>query len=417
MGLGQIARALEAAGAWVARLSMSVTAPIARRARPVLGSVTGTGLLVAASAAVSAIVGIAFGWVEFVFVAITLAAAFVIAAGFAIGRSTYAVSIELNPRRVVAGDRALGRMVVTNSGRRGLLPTRMELPVGEGVADFAIPRLNPGEETEELFAVPTSRRALILAGPAVSVRGDQLGLIRRAMAWTGQIELFVHPQTARLRAHAQGLVRDLEGRATNVITNSDLAFHALRPYEPGDDMRNVHWRTSARTGQIMVRQYQETRRSQLLLLQSAEADQYASDDEFELGVSVMASVACQVIVEDSAVDIAWDGGTLRGRSPMGLLDDSCRMHMVKRVHPSLREFVRRSGARRAVPSLVMIVVGSRVDPGELRSISTLYGNDTEVIALRADVEGEARLSKVGAVTIISVTALGELAPLLDRAGR
>ena len=160
-----------------------------------------------------------------------------------------------------------------------------------------------------------------------------------------------------------------------------------------------------------------TQLNQLLLLQSTEASQYASDDEFELGVSLMASIACQVIVEDSAVDIAWDGGVLRSRSPMGLLDDSCRIHTVRGVYPSLREFVRRSGARLAVPSLVMIVVGSRVDAGQLRSISTLYGSDTEVIALRADLDGEARLSRIGAVTVISVTALRELAPLLDRAGR
>ena len=102
---------------------------------------------------------------------------------------------------------------------------------------------------------------------------------------------------------------------------------------------------------------------------------------------------------------------------MGFLDDSCRIHTVRGVYPSLREFVRRSGARLAVPSLVMIVVGSRVDAGQLRSISTLYGSDTEVIALRADLDGEARLSRIGAVTVISVTALRELAPLLDRAGR
>jgi Protein of unknown function DUF58 len=417
LGLGQLARV----GGTTVRTLVHIASPLAVRvgtvARPILGTVTTTGWLIAAVAVAAAAVGLLLGWAELLFLAITLAAAVLIAAGFAIGRSTYAVTIELNPRRVVAGDRALGRMVVANSGRRSLLPTRMELPVGAGVAEFTIPRLSPAEETEELFAVPTSKRALILAGPAVSVRGDQLGLVRRTQSWTDQIELFVHPKTARLRARAHGLVRDLEGQSTTVITNSDLAFHALRPYEPGDDMRHVHWRTSARTGQIMVRQYQETRRSQLLLLQSAESAHYASEDEFELAVSMMASVACQVITEDSAINVAWDRGPLRSRTPMALLDDSCRIERVRGVHPSLREFARRSGARLAVPSLVMIVVGSLADAGELRSISTLFGNDTEVIALRADVGAEARLSKVGAVTVATVTVLRELAPLLERAAQ
>ena len=120
-------------------------------------------------------------------------------------------------------------------------------------------------EREELFQVPTHRRAVIIAGPARSVRGDQLGLLRRSVEWSEPVELFVHPKTVRLHATAAGLVRDLEGQVSNRITNNDLAFHALRPYVPGDDRRYVHWRTSARIGQLMVRQFQETRRSQIVL--------------------------------------------------------------------------------------------------------------------------------------------------------
>jgi hypothetical protein len=417
IALGQLARAVRGAGAAAVRPLHPLAARAWTVVGPVVSAVSPLGWIVVAGAIVSAAVAVVFQWAEFTFLAITLGAAFLIAIGFAVGRATYAVTIELNPRRVVAGERALGRMLVVNSGRRALLPTRMELPVGQGVAEFTIPRLAPGAESEELFAVPTQRRALILAGPAVSVRGDQLGLLRRTMAWSEQIELFVHPPTARLRASAHGLVRDLEGQATNVITNSDLAFHALRPYEPGDDMRNVHWRTSARTGQLMVRQYQETRRSQLLLLHAAEQSHYASDDEFELAVSLMASVAVHVIVEDSAIDIAWEGGPLRSRSPMSLLDDSCRIEPVRRRYPTLRDFARQAGARLAPPSVVMVVVGSGADPAQLRSMSTLYGNDTEMIAIRADTAGEARLSKVGAVTVATVARLRELGPLLERAGR
>ncbi len=166
-----------------------------------------------------------------------LLAAAVLSAFFLFGRASYGVEIELNPRRVVVGDRAMGRMVVTNTGGRNLPPTRMELPVGKGLAEFQLPAMKPKDEQEELFAVPTNRRAVIVAGPAESVRGDQLGLLRRALRWADPVELFVHPRTARIAASAAGLVRDLEGQVSKKITNNDIAFHALRPYVPGDDRR------------------------------------------------------------------------------------------------------------------------------------------------------------------------------------
>ncbi|MEV8215102.1 DUF58 domain-containing protein [Leifsonia sp. NPDC077715] len=390
---------------------------IGARVRPVVGVVSTLGWIVLASAVVSIVLAVWLGWAEFAFIAATLVAAVVIATAFVFGRSTYRVGIELNPRRVVAGDRALGRLTVANSGTRPVLPTRMELPVGEGQADFTIPRLAPGAETEELFAVPTARRALILAGPAISVRGDQLGLLRRTNQWTDQIELFVHPKTVRLAATARGLVRDLEGQTTKVITDSDLAFHALRTYEPGDDIRNVHWRTSARTGQLMVRQYQETRRSQLLLAFDAERPHFASDEEFELGVSVMASIGCQVIREETEIDAVWQGGPMRVATPTALLDDSCRIQPVEGAHPSIREFLRQATLRLAAPSLAVTVAGSQVDPAELRGAAALWGADTETIVIRVDEAGEPRLARLGRSMLITVSALPELPALLKRAGR
>lgn len=411
---------------WRAMLSglrglLGVFAPAWAAIRRVLGpaasAVSTIGWLVLAAAAVSFLLSIVLGWVEFTFLGATLLAGFLIAVCFVFGRSTYSVLIELNPRRVVAGDRALGRMLVTNSGGRAVLPTRMELPVGAGVAEFMVPRLAPGAESEELFAMPTHRRALILAGPAISVRGDQLGIVRRTVSWTEQVELFVHPPTTRLLATARGLVRDLEGQTSAVITNSDLAFHALRQYEAGDDIRNVHWRTSARTGQLMVRQYTETRRSQLLLVQSAETTHYASDDEFELAISVMASIGSQVIREKTNLNVVWEKATLRNRSVTALLDDSCRIQPVSGEHASLRDFVRAATRKLPVPSLTVVVVGSQASTQEVRSVSTLYGQDTVLIAVRVELGAQPALAKIGGTMLATVGKLSDLPAILDRTGR
>src|SRR5680860_542835 len=196
----------------------------------------------------------------------------------------------------------------------------MELPVGQGVAEFQLPSMKPKAEHEELFAVPTHKRAVIVAGPAESVRGDQLGLLRKALKWADAVELFVHPRTVRLVPSAAGLVRDLEGQVSKKITNNDIAFHALRPYVPGDDRRYVHWRTSARIGQLMVRQFEETRRSQLTMIHSTLTHLYASEDEFELAISVTASIAAQVIREGTQMNVVSESGMWRTQSVTSMLD-------------------------------------------------------------------------------------------------
>jgi len=387
---------------------------VAGFAAPVTSVVSTTGWLVLAGAVVALVIAWVFGWIEFAFLGFTLLAAVLVSIAFVFGRLHYRVGIELQPARVVAGVRALGRLVVENAGASTSTPSRLELPVGAGLAEFVVPALAPGGEHEELFAVPTNRRAVIVAGPAVSVRGDQLGLLRRTVRWTEPVELFVHPRTARLQPSAAGLVRDLEGEVTKTITNNDISFHALRAYEPGDALRNVHWRTSARTGQLMVRQYEETRRSQLILVQATEREHYASDDEFELGVSVLASIGVQVIRDATRVAVATEGLALRTATPTALLDDTSRIEPVRRPFPTVRDFVREATKRLPPPSVVIAVAGSRLPVAELRSIETLFGPDTETVALRVELGAASRITRIADTTVVTVGDLDELSRLVRR---
>jgi uncharacterized protein (DUF58 family) len=387
---------------------------VAQFARPVTGVVSTTGWLVLAGAGVALVLAWGFGWVEFAFLGFTLLAALLVSVVFVFGRMQFRVGIELQPARVVAGERALGRLVVANAGAKSSTPSRLELPVGAGLAEFVIPALPPGGEHEEVFAVPTNRRAVIVAGPAVSVRGDQLGLLRRTVPWTDPVELFVHPVTARLRPSAAGLVRDLEGEITKTITNNDISFHALRAYEPGDALRNVHWRTSARTGQLMVRQYEETRRSQLIIVQSAEREHYTSDDEFELAVSVLASIGVQVIRDATRLAVVTEGLSLRTATPTALLDDTSRIESVRRAFPTVRDFVRDATKRLPAPSVVIAVAGSLLPVADIRSIETLFGADTQTIAFRVELGAASRISRIAGTTVVTVGELSELPRLVRR---
>ena len=388
---------------------------VARFARPVTSVVSTAGWLVAGAAAVSLAIAGLLGWLEFAFLGFTLLAALLVAVPFAFGRMDFRVAVELQPARVVAGERALGRLLVENAGARPTTPSRMELPVGAGLAEFIVPSLPRDGRHEELFAVPTNRRAVIVAGPARSVRGDQLGLLRRAMRWNEPVELYVHPATVRLRPSAAGLVRDLEGEITKTITNNDISFHALRAYEPGDALRNVHWRTSARTGQLMVRQYEETRRSQLILVQPTETTHYASEEEFELAVSVLASLAVQVIRDATRVAVLTEGLALRTATPTALLDDTSRIEPAPAggFH-TVREFVRDATKRLPSPSVVITVAGSRLPVADLRTVETLFGADTQTIAFRVELGAASRVMRIGDTTVVTVGELAELPRLVRR---
>jgi hypothetical protein len=409
-----VARSLAASswslGAGVARIARAV----ADFCAPVTGVVSTVGWLVLAAATASLVIAFAFGWIEFAFLGFTLLAAVLVSIAFVFGRMHFRVGIELRPARVVAGARAFGRLVVSNAGASPSAPARLELPVGAGLAEFVIPSLAPEAEHEELFAVPTTRRAVIVAGPAVSVRGDQLGILRRMVRWTDPVELFVHPVTARLRPSAAGLVRDLEGEITKLITDNDISFHALRAYEPGDALRNVHWRTSARTGQLMVRQYEETRRSQLALVHITERTQYTTDDEFELAVSVLASIGVQVIRDATRLAVVTETLALRTATPTVLLDDSSRIEPADGRYPTVRDFVRDATKRLPAPSVVIAIGGSLLPLAEFRSIESLFGPDTVTIAFRVDLGAASTLTKVAGTNVVTVGDLADLPRLVRR---
>ena len=403
------------AGAAVAAVASPVTRILWARISPFVSVVSIAGWIVLAVGVTAVVAGLALGWEELLFIGVPLLAGLAVCAVFLIGRSTYEVGIELKPPRVVVGARAMGRMVVTNNGEKPLLPVTFQLPVGAGVAEFAIPGLKPGEEHEELFAVPTNRRAVIVAGPARSVRGDQLGLLRRVVQWADPVDLFVHPVTTPLAASAAGLVRDLEGQPSKKITSNDLAFHALRAYEPGDDRRYVHWRTSARTGQLMVRQFEETRRSQLTILLSENVEHYASEDEFELAVSMVASIGQQVVREGTKIAVVAESRLLRSHTPGALLDDTSRLTLGPSKYRTARDFGRALTRRLPPPSVAVIVSGSRMQLADHRAMSLLFPADATVIAITASIDSTPKMSRVSEMQVLTIGGLSDLPHVLARA--
>ncbi|MDQ0745580.1 hypothetical protein QFZ62_002888 [Clavibacter sp. B3I6] len=241
-----------------------------------VGVVTPLGRVVAVAAVVAGAAGYALGWRELVAVAWTAAALWVVALLHLVGSAGVEVTLRLPRDRVVAGERAPATVAVRNPLRRRAVGLTVEVPVGSGLAEIHVPSLGHGHSHEDVFVVPTSRRGVIPLGPARIVRGDPIGLVRRESAEAAATRLLVHPRTLAMPSTSTGFVRDLEGRATRDLTDSDVSFQSLREYVPGDAVRHIHWRSTAKTGVPMVRRFEETRRSHIMVALSLHAGDYGN---------------------------------------------------------------------------------------------------------------------------------------------
>ncbi|GAA1266109.1 DUF58 domain-containing protein [Arthrobacter pascens] len=385
-----------------------------RRVQPVLGVVSVLGWSVLGAAVLLWAAGEAYGWQEAKAAAVAALVLFLIAVGFILGRSSYGVLLDLARTRVAVGDSAVGSIAVSNTSARPLLPADLELPVGASTAVFHLPRMKPQQVHEDLFTIPTARRAVIAVGPVRSVRADPLRLLRRQVLWTKPQDLYVHPKTVALAGSAAGFIRDLEGMPTTDLSSADVSFHALRDYVPGDDRRHIHWKTTARTNKLMVRQFEETRRAHLAISLSVNTDEYASEHEFEMAISAAASIGRQAIREQRELDVLTQAGPLRCETGRTMLDGMTRIAGTP-LRKTAVDLARTLADTVPNASVVFFVVGSQVTPTQLRSAGASVPPGVRSLAVRVDAGAAPARANIGDLTVLTLGELSDLPAVLRKA--
>ncbi|MCL2490158.1 MAG: DUF58 domain-containing protein [Propionibacteriaceae bacterium] len=382
-------------------------APLRAKLSPVFGVIQPAGWVCLAAAVACLAVGYLLGWAELIAAGVFLAVIVVIAAVFIIGRQSYAVNVDFSRLRVRVGDIAEAGLTISNTGPRSLLPCTFIVPVGKGSDAFSAPRLKPSEQHYESFRVPTHKRQVIPVGPVRSSRGDALGLLKREANWTDVCELFVHPLTVSLGDSSTGFLKDLEGSPTDALTSSDIAFHALRDYVVGDDLRHVHWRTSARIGRLMVRQFEETRRSHTVVCLSMSPEDYATDDDFELACSTAASLAQQAIRQEHAVTIYVPGKTLNTTTEQMMLDDCSRLEFGGACDPVT--LTAATAAQRSLDtSVALVVTGGQIAPDRLHTALSRFSVDAYKGAIRCAVGQTPARNAIGGNPVVTVGRMDDL---------
>ena len=325
--------------------------------------------------------------------------------------SPHAVALHLSNRRVVAGQTAIGEIAVTNRRARRAGAGVIELPIGAGAGQILVPPLAGHETWNEVFSVVTRRRGLIRIGPAHAVRADALGLVRRVSTWDNPETLHVHPRTVRVPFEATGFQLDVEGVVTAKLSSSDVAFHALRDYEPGDDRRHVHWASSARLGRLVVRQFEETRRSHHLLVLDTRGGAWPRDD-FETAVSVAASLALADMTRSRTVWLRGRAGWLPTSAPVGLMDALAELEPDDAGADPLADVVRRAVAEHPDLSALTVVVGPDTDDEEATRLLAPAGPDVAAGVLRIRTGAARRRLSVERGSLVDCPSVEDLPHLL-----
>ena len=148
--------------------------------------------------------------------------------------------------------------------------------------------------------IPTERRGPLTMGPWVVERVDPWGLLRRTVGRAEGVALLVTPRVRSVSMAALPSILTDYGGAAEL---GNQTFATLREYVIGDELRHVHWRSSAKVGTLMMRQYVDISRPSIVLVLVADRRAYTSPDEFESTVDFIASLASAAASSGLDVDV------------------------------------------------------------------------------------------------------------------
>jgi uncharacterized protein (DUF58 family) len=254
---------------------------------------TRQGWILAVGAIILGVGGRILGLVELIALAVVAAA---LLTGCLVlvraSRLELTVGRVLHPSRVHVGTPSRVELTVRNQRRRTTPVLRLRDEVsGTRGADLFVPPLASNERTVAAYRLPTDRRGLVRVGPLRVVVGDPFGLAALATVGAPAVQLTILPRVEDIDPLPRTSAPDPQAgaRRMNTVGRHGDEFYALRPYVIGDDLRRVHWPSSARTDDLLVRQNEVPWQHRTTVLLDVRASAHTGES-LELAVSIAASV-------------------------------------------------------------------------------------------------------------------------------
>lgn len=257
---------------------------------------TPLGRVVAIVAVAAVVAGIALGATAVLVVGMFLLLLTALAMLLVAEVPEVSISRQAAPPEVARGAPAEIRLRFRSLSNRRARPVTIIEMVDGSPRVATIGPFTPQGNDRITYAVTTERRGEFVTGPLTIRRFDPFGLASADRRYSAVSTVRVRPRVFPLRMLPSGRRRDLEG-PTRERSEGSGTFHQLRQYQPGDDLRRVHWKSTARTGELLVKQLIDTTRPELMVLVDNRATTIG-DADFEEAVDVAASIVAAAEAEE-----------------------------------------------------------------------------------------------------------------------
>jgi uncharacterized protein (DUF58 family) len=271
--------------------------------REALSALTTRGRAFLAAGGTALVCSFFLGYDELVRVA-ALLVVLPLATAFFLGRSRYRLGLvrSLSPAQVSTGQQATVQLDLSNDGRMptGLLLLEEQLPHTLGTRPrFVVDQMGPTWKRGVTYHVRSDVRGRFDVGPMKVRLSDPFGLVRLERTFQSTSTLVVTPTVVPLTPIP------LSGAWTGAGDNRPRAFATgsaedvtVREYRRGDDLRRVHWRSSAHAGELMVRREEQPWQSRATLFVDNRTFAHrgtGAGSSLEHAVAVAASVAVHLV--------------------------------------------------------------------------------------------------------------------------
>jgi uncharacterized protein (DUF58 family) len=353
--------------------------------RSLLAAFTTRGTSFLAAGAAAALAGLFLGERDLVSVGIFLLVLPLFSA-LAAGRARYRLSCarSISPPRVAAGQSALVRVHLENVSRlpTGLLLAEDGVPYALGTRPrYVLNGIERGGSRELSYPLRSDLRGKYVVGPLEIRIADAFGLVELGRSFSSRTTFMVTPRIIPLpRAVITGSWLgdgDRRARSAAAAGEDDVV---PRAYRDGDELRRVHWRSTARYGELMVRREEQQWRNRLLLLLDTRRGAHAgsgASSSFEFAVSAAASIGVHLSHEGLDGQLITDAGAL---SAPGIFEDVL-LDSLAVIRPSRgHDLSPGLGAMRGASGLIVAVTG-RLSAGAARQLAASRRDAGPAIAL------------------------------------
>lgn len=331
--------------------------------------------------------GLSLGWLSFSLLGLGLLSVVLLGLLSVARPSRLTIDREIQPPRVPKGSPAVAFLTFANRGRRSVPVAVATQPFGSQRVRTMIPKLRGSEHGTRAYRLPTTERGIFDVEPIEITRRDAFEMFRRSRRYAHTERIWVYPRILDFRTLPTGQTRYIEGPSSETSPQGTITFHRLREYAPGDDLRLVHWRTSAKAGTLLVRHNVDTSQPYTVVVFDQRPNLY-TEESFESAVDIAASVVVAANRDRAPVELRLTDGTILGgpreREATPLIDHLTGVG----ADPDGSLRVELLALRRTRGGTSLVVVTGRLDPDDLPYVTALRRRYDRLVVISVDEDAQ-----------------------------